>query len=236
VKARLRPSNYGMVSRPALFFSTSSSVGLEVSLIGDYFELLNLGQAFARLNKSFCSEARRLADFGVQFRAYLQKDSWEGFCATLNNFLPEPSEPTFAVDVNVYSFRHHADRIGDIFSQAGFFLQRSIHDFVEGLYYNPQMLELEGLEERQETSSNFASESMSELVEPESSVSLDRTELERQRNGSDLVDSILNSLSHQGILREIDTDQNQIRTKLLPYVEKIVADGKLCADGLLDIN
>jgi hypothetical protein len=44
VKVQLRTSVYGRVSRPALFFSTGSSIMLEVSLIGDYFELLDAGQ------------------------------------------------------------------------------------------------------------------------------------------------------------------------------------------------
>lgn len=217
-------SEYGVVSRPALFSPTSSSINLEVSLKGDYFELLNSGQAFARLNKSFCNEARRLADFGVEFRAYLQKNSWEASCVALNNSLPEPSETTFAVDVNVYSFRHHADRIGDIFSQAGFFLQHPIHDFANAPYYNPQVLKIEGFEERQETSVNFASESTWELVEPGTSMLSDRTELEHQRNGFNQLDSILNSLSHHGILHEIHTDQNRIRTTLLPYDNTILTN------------
>jgi len=122
----------------------------------------------------------------------------------------------------VYSFRHHADRIGDIFSQAGFFLQYPTHDFVDALYYNPQLLEFEGFEERQETSASFANGSTLELVEPGISMSSARTDLEHQRNGSDMVDSILNSLSHHGILHEIHTDQNRIRTELLPYANTIL--------------
>jgi SWI/SNF-related matrix-associated actin-dependent regulator of chromatin subfamily A3 len=219
VKAQL--TRYGRGFRPALLFPTGSSIILEVSLIGDYFELLNYGQAFARLNKSFCNEARRLADFGVGFRAYVQKNSWEACCAALNNSQPEPSATTFAVDVDVYSFRHHADRIGDIFSQVGFFLQCPNHDFAEALYYNPQILEIKGFEEKQETSANFTSEAAPELAEAGISISSDCAEPEPQRDGSDLVDSILNSLSHNGILHEIHTDQNRIKTKLLPYANII---------------
>jgi hypothetical protein len=222
VNAQLRTSKYGVISRPTLLFSSTSSIILEVSLKGDYFELLNSGQPFAHLNRGFCSEARRLADFGVEFRAYLQKDSWEAYYATLNNFLPESSAKTFAVDINVYSFRHHADRIGDIFSPAGFFLQHPTHDFVDALYYNPQLLEFEGFEEKRETSASLASESTLELAEPGISMSSDRADLEHQRNGSDLVDSILNSLSHHEILREIHTDQNRIRTELLPYANTTI--------------
>ena len=220
VKAQLRTSACGRIYRPALLYS---SIILKVSLVGDYFELLDSGQAFARLNKSFCSEARRLADFGVEFRAYMQKNSWDACCAALNNYLPDPSTTTFAVDVNVYSFRHHADRIGDIFSQAGFFLQCPTHEFAGVLYYNPQILEINGFEGRQETPANFATEPDSELTEAGMAMSFERTEPERQRNESDLVDSILNSLSHNGDLHEIHTDENRIRAELLPYTNTILA-------------
>jgi hypothetical protein len=69
------------------------------------------------------------------------------------------------------------------------------------------MLEIGGLEEWHEKSAQFASEAALELIQAGILTFSDRAELECQRNASDLVDSILNSLPHNGILHEIHTNQ-----------------------------
>jgi hypothetical protein len=235
VKAQLLPSVYRQVSHPALHFRTSS-ITLEVSLVGDYFELLGSTQAIARVNKSFCNEARRLVDLGIKFSAYLQKKNWDSCCRALQNSSPDQSATTFAVDISVHSFRHHADRIGDVFSQAGFFLQRPSYDFSEDLYYNPQLLEIEGFEAREETVPSFTREPRWNQVEASTIMSSGRAEPEGSKNAPDLVDSILNSLSHSGILHEIQTDQNEIKAPLLPYAEMTFTIRENTANGGSDIR
>jgi hypothetical protein len=223
VKAQLLTSAYGSFSHPTLLCSTGHSIILEVSHEGDYFQLLNSGQAFARLNKSFCSEARRLTDFGVRFRAYLLKDTWNTFGAAQNYY--RPLATTFDVEVNVYSFRHHADRIGDIFSEAGFFLQRPTNDSADVLYYNPQILDLKGFEREKETSSKVSTQSSLVLMTQATALTpLERVEPEHEKNPTDLVESILDSLSHSTILHEIRPDKNRIRTELLPQEKNTDGD------------
>jgi len=69
------------------------------------------------------------------------------------------------------------------------------------------MLEIGGFEDRQEKSAHFASEAALELIQAGILMFSDRAEPECQRNASVLVDSILNSLPHNGILHGIHTDQ-----------------------------
>ena len=219
VKAQLRSSND---RAPFLnhLYPISHYVLFDVSLVGDYFELLYSGQKFARLNKDFCREIRQLTRFGVKFQAYLSKSDWASLFPTRSNYPTSPAV-SFDVEVNVYSFKHHADQIGDILAQAGVFLQDPTHDSNEVPYHNPQLLEIQGIEEREETPVAFAEGPALNLISFGSTIEQEKADPERQSKTTDLVDSILDSLSHNGILQEISTDQNRIKTKLLPYAHNI---------------
>jgi SWI/SNF-related matrix-associated actin-dependent regulator of chromatin subfamily A3 len=219
VKAQLRSSNDG-APRPDQLYLNGHYILFDVSLVGDYFELRYLGQKFARLNKNFCSEVRRLALFGVKFQAYLSKSDWESLC-TIQSDYRTATAVAFNVEVNVYGFEHHADQIGDILSQVGVFLQDPIYGLDDMPYHNPQVLELRGMKERQEALGTVEEESASNPISFGSATEQAKTSPERQRNTTDLVDSILDSLSQNGILQEISTDRNRIKAELLP-----------CANGI----
>jgi SWI/SNF-related matrix-associated actin-dependent regulator of chromatin subfamily A3 len=88
-------------------------------------------------------------------------------------------------------------------------------------YHNPQLLEIRGVEERQEALGTVADESALNPISFGSAMEQEKTGPERQRNTTDLVDSILDSLSHNSILQEISTDKNRIKAKLLPYAHGI---------------
>jgi SWI/SNF-related matrix-associated actin-dependent regulator of chromatin subfamily A3 len=189
--------------------------------VGDYFELLYSGKKFARLNKNFCSEVRRLTPFGVKFQAYLSKSDWESLFPVQSNHRTGPAR-TFDVEVNVYSFKHHADQIGDILSQIGVFLQDPTYGLDEVPYHNPQLLEFQRVEERQEEALNTVSDTSAfNPISFGSVMEQEKTDPERQRNTTEIVDSILDSLSHNNILQEVSTDQNRIKAKLLPYARGI---------------
>ncbi|PQE24601.1 hypothetical protein CJF31_00011242 [Rutstroemia sp. NJR-2017a BVV2] len=204
------------------FYSSGQYILFDVSLVGDYFELLYSGQKFARLNKNFCSEVRRLTPFGVKFQAYLSKSDWESLFPVQSNHRIGPARP-FDVEVNVYSFKHHADQIGDILSQTGVFLQDPTYGLDEVPYHNPQLLEIRGVEKRQEEAlDNVSDTSASNPISFGSVMEQEKTDPERQRNTTEIVDSILDSLSHNNILQEVSTDQNRIKAKLLPHQMKAI--------------
>lgn len=189
-----------------------SSVSFTVSLVGDYFELLGEGRAFARLDKSFAAGARRLVDFSVVFQACLERERWDGFRRVGKHFSIGDDAATFAVDVNVYSFRHHAEEVGSILLCSGIFLQYPTHNLGGETYYNPQILQIDGFQARPE-------EVMSEPDDTPASIVVSNPPAQGEPKPSakspDRVELILNSLSHKGILHEIRTDTNRIKSELM---------------------
>lgn len=204
----------GFVSCPSSLVELGPSITVDVSLIGDYFQLLAEGNAFARLDKSFCREARRVVDLGsAKFKACLECKEWEDFKSSWTPYQTSSHSATFTVDVNVYSARHHADKIGTLLMHSGIFLQRPAHDVGDNEYHNPQILELHGVSERPEEILCEPDETTSHIVVPNLPVSGDTTQ---PTQDSDHVDLILNSLSHVGMLHEIRTDTNRIKSELMP--------------------
>lgn len=215
IKAQLKTRS-ARPYHPSQFISESLYVVFDVALIGDFFELLHCDQNIARLNKNFCSQARGLTHFGVQFQAYLLKTEWDAHLATQNKHSTASITTTFAVEVNICSFRHHANQVGDLLSLAGLFLQDPAYDPGKAPYHNPQKLEFEGVEETRDIVSTPTYVSSEELARLNVSTDLKRFEQDHHLQTTDLVDSILNSLSHNNILHEISTDQNRIKSALYP--------------------
>jgi SWI/SNF-related matrix-associated actin-dependent regulator of chromatin subfamily A3 len=189
-------------------------MALSVSLVGDYFELLNEGRTFARLDKSFCGKARRLVDLGVIFKAYLGWEDWE---AVSRSWTPCSATAVFFVEVHVYSFRHHAEKVGTILLRSGMFLQYPIHGGGQELvgYYNPQVLEVDGFAERPDEIMSEPDDSPAPVFVSELPA---HTVPKPPKSPSDHVESILNSLSHTGILQEIRTDTDLIKSNLMRQV------------------
>ncbi|KAM3069738.1 hypothetical protein ACMFMG_010447 [Clarireedia jacksonii] len=203
----------------ALHLLGSHSYGLrttELLTMTNSTHLVNISSSMSR------SEVRRLTPFGVIFRAYLSKSDWESLFPVQSNHRAGPAR-LFDVEVNVYSFKHHADQIGDILSQTGVFLQDPTYGLDEEPYHNPQLLEIRGVEERQEETLHTVSDTSAfNPISFGSVIEQEKTDPERQRNTTEIVDSILDSLSHNNILQEISTDQNRIKAKLLPHQMKAI--------------
>ena len=215
MKAQLRSQGNESISRPLPLPTTTPSIALVTSLVGDYFEILYEGQAFACLEKSFCKIARPLVDLGVKFQVCLTRDVWEVVRRTWRSYSTAYSTTTFDVEINVYSLRHHADTIGSILLRSGIFLQRPAHTFEHHLnntYYNPQILDFEGFVGNLDESIVETDETLAPIIVTNTPV---RDETRPPTDPSDHVDLILNSLSHASILHEIRTDANRIKTILM---------------------
>lgn len=224
MKAQLRRQTTGFFFPPPSLVTNAPNIVLEVSPVGDYFELLDPewfkynpdcpeNKSFARLEKGFCNEARLLVCFGVMFRACIDPKFWENFRKTWNTYSTKNEITTFSVDVNVYCLRHHADKVGAILLRAGIFLQRPIHKIGNESYYNPQILQFDGIQQTLEPE-----EMMSRPEETPTPPVVVDIPVRRDRNQStdspDNVECILNSLSHTGILHKICTDFNRIKSQL----------------------
>lgn len=209
MKAQLQATKYANPPGSMLVWEDM----LDVMAKGDYFELLYRRTPFALLNVDFCNKTRCLAGFGVKFRAHLRKDEWEKLCAAPNRAVRK-----FEVEITVYSLRIHADRIGEILSNAGLFLQHPNDERVhQGIHYNPQLLDLEGFQVQAKAASQ-PGRLFSILHRDGDSAPSEAADAVQLEEESDIVDSILNSLAHGDILQEIRTNQSRIKTELLSYV------------------
>jgi SWI/SNF-related matrix-associated actin-dependent regulator of chromatin subfamily A3 len=213
VNAQLRKNGGVFFSCPSFLGEAGPSITLDVSLKGDYFELLAEGNAFARLDKSFCREVRRVVDLGAEFKACLECKQWEDFKTSWKPYQTTSYTATFTVDVNVYSVRHHADKIGTLLMHSGIFLQHPAHDVGDSEYHNPQILDLHSVIEQLDDVTYEPDETLTHVVVPNLTVPGNPAP---STQDPDNVDLILNSLSHIGILHEIRTDTNRIKSELMP--------------------
>ncbi|KAJ5020759.1 SNF2 family N-terminal domain-containing protein [Bipolaris maydis] len=184
----------------------------DISPKGDYFELSINGHAFARLDKAFCSEARQLVGLEVRLQACLERKHWEQVSTT---WAPHArSTVTLSVDVNVKSLMNHADKVGNILLGSGIFLQSPSQNPSAEIYYNPQILQLDGFHEK-------ADETMTEVEDmPTPAAVTDQVAQSNRKspqNPQDHVNQILDSLSHKDILHEICTDTKRIKSTLMHF-------------------
>lgn len=145
------------------------------------------------------------------FRACIDLERWTNFRQTWSQYSIKDDTTTFAVDVNVYSLRHHADKIGSILLKAGIFLQRPLHDISSENYYNPQILHFDGIQERTKEMVYEPDETSTPLEVMDLPV---RRDPKQSADSPDHVELILDSLSHTSILHEICTDANRIKSTL----------------------
>jgi SWI/SNF-related matrix-associated actin-dependent regulator of chromatin subfamily A3 len=213
VKAQARGEACDFIHRTHPLETTRHDVAFDISPKGDYFELCKNECAFARLDKAFCSEARRLTGLGVEFQACLERKRWEEVTRAWGPYADETV--TFSVDVNVKSLMHHADKVGNILLRSGIFLQSPSQNPGGETYYNPQILQIEGFCERPD-------EVMTEAEDaPTPAAISDRPAQNNPKpslNPQDHVEQILDSLSHTNILHEIRTDTNRIKSTLMGQV------------------
>jgi SWI/SNF-related matrix-associated actin-dependent regulator of chromatin subfamily A3 len=173
---------------------------------GDYFALEHEKAKFARLNKKSCKELQLLVPRNAKFRAYFQNCVWAKAVQSWNQ--SQTSTP-FLVDVNVFGNLEDAEEVGRILTQSGVFLQAPRHGRNGSDYRNPQFLRLNG----------YSEESTLDSTPPPTADAVEKPEAtadkETPENDSVAIDSILDSLSHRDVLREMSVDR-RIKSVLLP--------------------
>jgi SWI/SNF-related matrix-associated actin-dependent regulator of chromatin subfamily A3 len=213
VKAQARREACNFIHRTYPPGSNQHHVAFEIFARGDYFELVSDGKAFARLDKAFCSEARRLIGLEVRFQACLERKRLEE--AIRPSRLYADGIVTFSVDVNVKSLMNHADKVGNILLSSGIFLQCPTQNPAGETYYNPQILQIEGFHEKPDDIMIEADDAQIPVVIPDRPT---QSNLKPSLNSQDHVEQILDSLSHTNILQEIRTDTSRIKSKLMKQV------------------
>ena len=213
MKAQARREAWGFICRAYPLGLSQHGTTFEVVPKGDYFELLSNGYAFARLDKAFCSEARRLVGLEVKFQTCLERKRWEEVLRTSRSHAD--GTVTFSVDVNVRSLMNHADKVGNILLSSGIFLQLPTQNPGGETYYNPQILQLEGFHEKPDDIITEAEDTPAATVVPHQPA---QSNLKPSLNTQSYVEQILDSLSHTNILHEIRTDTNRIKSTLMGEV------------------
>ncbi|KAI1113984.1 SNF2 family N-terminal domain-containing protein [Nemania sp. NC0429] len=119
-------------------------------------------------------------------------------------------------EINIYGARSDAIEIGGILSKSKIFLQMPRGGLNGAKYYNPHILRIEGYPELATSLEQPQVSRQSVPKTPER-----REDREAQSNDTAVVDSILDSLSHHNVLREIAIVPD-IRTSLLPHQKEAV--------------
>lgn len=188
-----------------------SAVPLQVEKSGDYLELLYNGSKFAKLNKKFCKDVCQLRTEHIELQAFLELGQWS---ALYNAWRSHSRATTFETEINIYAPQSNAYRIGKSLAQAGIFLQRPIFNPTDCPYHNPQTIELPG----------FIPDVQG--AEPEQGRQTDNLNNAQaaaaprsRRRPQEVLDSVLNSLTHNEIQHDLRAHDNRtLKTELMPYV------------------
>lgn len=184
---------------------------------GDYFSLECDNIKFGRLNKGLCRHLNELvAKKPVRIKAHVLTNDWN---TAMSSWRPQTATHLLT-DVSIYGPKADAKAIGRQLSKASIFLQMPRHRLDNVEYYNPHVIRIQGYDEPSSTELP----QMSSRVEAGTPDSLDRVgeeEEEARTNDTAVVDSILDSLSHHNVLREIITVQG-IKSDLLPHQQEAI--------------
>ncbi|KAM0210012.1 hypothetical protein ACHAQD_009889 [Fusarium lateritium] len=177
---------------------------------GDYFAVSDGIRTFARLTKGL-SKTLHALDGGphVRLRAYLPEDAMRTNHLFVQDLLP--------VEINLYGARDDAKKIGAILSEMGTFLQFPQYGLESVEYHNPHFFRVEGYSEQIPIETPLPSRQDQDQVE---NFGQDRND-EGEGDASDVVESILDSLSYHTILRDSPVDY-RIRTVLLPHQKEAI--------------
>ncbi|RMJ14385.1 hypothetical protein CDV36_005904 [Fusarium kuroshium] len=175
---------------------------------GDYFALGDGVRTFARLTKGMSRKLHAL-DNGphVSIRAYVPREVVEASTWHIPTLLP--------VEINLYGARDDAEKVGTILSETGTFLQFPQYGRENVEYHNPHFFRVEGYSEQ------VPIETLLPSRQDQVETSGQGEGEEVQGDASAVVDSILDSLSHHTILRDIPVD-DRIRTVLLPHQKEAI--------------
>jgi hypothetical protein len=170
---------------------------------GIFFALEIDGVKFGRLSKSLCSRLHELlAAAKVQILAYVALADWQAGRRVGYGLLP--------LEINFYGAQADAKEIGSISSRLGLFLQYPRFGMDTRSYWNPHILHIEGYVERPLRGSPADT-----LVDtPPQHRSGAEVSAVPQESDTEVVESILDSLSHHSLLREI-TSILGIKSRLL---------------------
>ncbi|KAI8630497.1 SNF2 family N-terminal domain-containing protein [Xylariaceae sp. FL1651] len=188
----------------------SSIQSFDVVPEGDYFALMCNEKKLGRLSKGLCRPLR-LVSKQLRIQAYVSINDLNTAISSWSTQNPT----SLLAEVNIYGARADAMEVGSVLSKSRIFLQMPQHGLNDTEYYNPHILRIEGHSElvsleQPEISTQYRSET------PERS-----RERETRANDTAVVDSILDSLSHHDVLREIAIVPD-IRSTLLPHQKEAV--------------
>jgi SWI/SNF-related matrix-associated actin-dependent regulator of chromatin subfamily A3 len=189
-------------------------VGFDVTVEGDYFSLKNGDQRVARLNKKTCNDLLPLKE-DIIIRAFANTQKWS---ETWKELPSQVKVFPFSVELNIYGLKEDANRIGELLSSSGTFLQPPQFETEDFEYHNPHFFRFDGYIEKTalhpllSEEPGFSSGHSKRIDASEAEI------LETQTSNAVQVDSILDSLSHHSDLRQISIDR-RIKTELLEYAE-----------------
>ncbi|GAW19058.1 hypothetical protein ANO14919_085420 [Xylariales sp. No.14919] len=190
----------------------SSAQAFDIVQEGDYFALERDDIKFGRLNKGLCKQLHEIVSkYQVRIQAFVSTNDWNTTMSSWNH-----ENPTFLLaEINVYGTRANAQDVGDVLSKFKIFLQMPQHSLGNAEYYNPHILRIEGCSE-------LAWPEQPRLSPKDASETPERSDGEARSTDTAVVDSILDSLSHRGVLREISVVPD-IKSTLLHH-QKEAAD------------
>ncbi|VUC22966.1 unnamed protein product [Clonostachys rosea] len=174
---------------------------------GNFFFLEYDGIVFATLNKGICKALDDLTQAGFSdFCGFATHSDWSKVRGG-----PYSSYSTMRLEINVYGARKDAAAVGAILSKWSKFLQPPRYGLEDAKYHNPHVLQIDNYDEEDST-------------QVSSSTPSDNSVQQKPRRGAEVVpssdgeavDSILDSLSHHTIQREISSIQG-INSRLLDH-------------------
>ncbi|KAK8851008.1 SNF2 family N-terminal domain-containing protein [Apiospora arundinis] len=182
---------------------------------GGFLTLDFLGTKFGRLNKGLCKGLHGLvAQNQVLVQAFIPSSD----LVTAMRSPTGQNPKHLPAEINIYGPKAIAREIGATLSKFSIFLQMPRHGLETAEYYNPHILRMDGYpelvpyEKPQELANDTHKTPDRSTGEPREST---------RRNDTAVVESILNSLSHHPILREIAVVPG-IRTCLLDHQKEAV--------------
>jgi hypothetical protein len=175
-----------------------------------YFTLLDGASKVGCLNKEL-STLLHQAFNGQQVRlqAFVPEKDW---LQAIHTYDQKGSVIVKNVEINVYGLHERAEFVGKGLSNNELWLQCPHHGIAGVKYHNPHLYSVEGFSE------DIPVEISDKADNPKIAQSNHRAPEAQavQSDDSEVVDSILDSLSHHVSLREISVD-HRIKRELLPY-------------------
>ncbi|KAI9150829.1 matrix-associated actin-dependent regulator [Paramyrothecium foliicola] len=178
---------------------------------GDYFALELWNVKFGRLSKGICKYLQALAAHKqVSILGYTSGRIW---MTAIHSWL-QHSPTLLSMEINVYATRENAKEVGTILAHMGIFLQWPRYGREGFEYYNPHFLRIDGFSDCVPTET-LAMTKQKTVEIP------DNVERVSQGNDSEIVHSILDSLSHHVQLKDVSAIPD-VKSTLLDHQKEAV--------------